>query len=87
MDVTNIALCGVSLAVFIQVAVGMAKALGMPVKYAKYMSAGLGILGGIAVAVTEGQSILYGLIAGVFVGAAACGVYDQGKTEVSTGAE
>lgn len=79
MDVTNLALYGISLPSFILVAVGLAKTLGMPSKFAPHLSAGLGVAGGIAVSVVEGQPILYGIMAGVFLGAMACGIYKQAK--------
>ena len=80
MDVTNLALYGISLPLFIQVAVGLVKKLGFPTRYAPHLSAGLGILGGIGVAIVESQPILYGAMAGIFLGAVACGVYDAGKS-------
>lgn len=79
MDVMNLALYGVSLPSFILVAVGLAKTLGMPSKYAPHLSAGLGICGGIAVAIVNSQPILWGIMAGVFLGAIACGIYKQAK--------
>ena len=79
MDVTNLAIYGISLPTFIMVAVGLAKTVGLPSDYAPHLSAGLGIAGGIAVAVTTGQPILWGIMAGVFLGAVACGIYKQAK--------
>lgn len=79
MDVTNLALYGISLPSFILVAVGLAKTLGMPSKYAPHLSAGLGIAGGVTVAVVTAQPILWGVMAGVFLGAMACGIYKQAK--------
>jgi len=79
MDVTNLAICGVSLPLFIQVAVGLAKKLGFPTSYCPHLSAGLGIAGGIAVAIIGGQPIYYGVVAGVMLGGLACGVYDASQ--------
>ena len=76
MDITNLALYGVSLPLFIQVAVGLAKKVGFPTQYAPHLSAGIGIASGVAVAIVEGHPILWGILAGVFLGAVACGVYD-----------
>lgn len=64
------------------VAVGLAKTLGLPSKYAPHLSATLGMAGGIAAAATSGKPILWGVLAGVFLGAAACSIYDQGKKRV-----
>lgn len=80
MDITNISLYGVSLPLFIMVAVGLAKKLGFPIKFAPHLAAGIGIGGGIAVAITAGLPIVWGIMAGVFLGAVACGVYSQGKS-------
>jgi len=79
MDVSSLALYGLPIPTFIMVAVGLAKTLGMPSDYAPHLSAGLGIAGGIAVAITTGQPILWGIMAGVFLGAMACGIYKQAK--------
>lgn len=79
MDVANLALYGISLPSFIMITVGLAKTLGMPTKYAPHFSAFLGVGGGIAVAVTTSQPILWGIMAGVLLGALACGIYTQAK--------
>lgn len=79
MDVTNLALYGISLPSFILVAVGLAKTLGLPSRYAPHLSAVLGVAGGILVAVETGQPIGYGIMAGVLLGATACGIYKQAK--------
>ena len=84
MDVSSLALYGLPIPTFIMVAVGLAKTLGMPSDYAPHLSAGLGIAGGIAVAITTGQPILWGIMAGVFLGAMACGIYKQAKGVADT---
>ena len=81
MDLNSLAIGGVSLPLLIQVAVGLAKKMGFPSSYCPHLSAGLGIIGGIGVALIGGQPIYYGVVAGVMLGGLACGIYDasQGK--------
>ncbi len=79
MDVSTLAICGVSLPLLIQVAVGLAKKLGFPTTYCPHLSVGLGIMGGIAVAVIGKQPFYYGIVAGVMLGGLTCGVYDAGQ--------
>ena len=76
MDVSTLTICGISVPLFIQVAVGLAKKLGFPTKYAPHLSAGIGMVCGIGIAVIGSYAWYYGAMAGVFLGAAACGVYD-----------
>ena len=80
MNIDNITLYDMSIPLFIIVAVGLAKKLGFPTKFAPHLAAGLGIAGGVAVAITTGKPIIQGLMAGIFLGAVACGVYSQGKS-------
>ena len=86
MDISTLAICGISLVSIIQITVGLAKKLGFPTKYCPHLSAGLGLIGGITIAIIGGQPIYYGIIAGIVGGATACGVYDQatGKITAST---
>ena len=82
MDVSTLAICGVSVPLFIQVAVGLAKKLGFSTKYAPHLAAGLGMVCGIGIAEIGSYAWYYGAMAGVFLGAAACGVYDASTGKV-----
>jgi len=83
MDVSTLAICGVSIPLFIQVAIGLAKKLGFPTQYAPHLSAGIGIVCGVGVALIGSLPWYYGVMAGVFLGAAACGVYDASTGKVA----
>ena len=66
----------------ITLVIGLVKLLqqqGLPSKYAPITSLTIGILGGIGVAVTNGQTILYGIVLGILFGLSASGIYDIGK--------
>ena len=82
MDISTMVICGVSVPLFIQVVIGLAKKLGFPTKYAPHLSAGIGIICGVGVAVIGSQPWYYGVIAGIFLGAMACGVYDASTGKV-----
>jgi hypothetical protein len=75
----GMALGGVALPTLIQVAVGLAKKLGFPTTYCPHLAAGLGLIGGIAVSLIGGQPIYYGIVAGIMLGALACGIYDASQ--------
>jgi hypothetical protein len=76
MDVNALTIGGVSLLVLIQITVGLAKKLGFPTGYCPHLAAGLGIAGGIGIAIIGGQPIYLGIIGGLITSAIACGVYD-----------
>jgi len=53
--------------------------IGLSSKYAPLASLVIGILAGIGVAVTNGGTILYGVVLGIVFSLSACGIYDVGK--------
>ena len=55
--------------------------VGLPTRFAPSVSLAAGLVLGLLIAFDSGQSIPYGIIAGVLIGASACGVYDVGKFE------
>jgi len=83
MDVSTLAIGGVSLPLLIQVAIGLAKKLGFPTGYCPHLSVGLGIIGGIGVAIIGSQPWYYGVVAGVMLGGLTCGIYDAGQGNVT----
>ena len=79
MDITQYALYGIPVITGVITLVKVAREAGLSSKYAPALSIGLGALGGVAVAAQQGYQILSGVVAGVMIGAAACGIYDAGK--------
>lgn len=74
---TTLTIYGFSIPLIILVVVGYSKRMGVSTDYAPYVSAAVGIICCIAVALTEGRPIFWGVIAGVLLGALASGIYDQ----------
>lgn len=83
MDISTLTICGVSIPLFIQVVIGLAKKLGFPTKFAPHLAAIIGMGCGAGVAIIGAQPWYYGVMAGVFLGAAACGVYDASLGEAN----
>ena len=82
MEIKELLICGLPVPLFIQICVGLAKKLNFPSKYAPHLSAGIGMVCGVLLAVTGNFPIYYGIGAGVLLGAIACGTYDAAKSEV-----
>lgn len=85
MDVTNLAICGISIPLFIQITVGLAKKLNFPSKFCPHLSAGIGLVCGVGFAFINAQPWYFGAMAGIMLGALACGVYDgsKGTTDIT----
>ncbi|MDD2260318.1 MAG: hypothetical protein PHO87_04905 [Acholeplasmataceae bacterium] len=58
--------------------------IGLPVKFAPLASLVIGILAGIAVALTNGQTITQGVVIGICFGLSSSGIYDIGKKSNTT---
>ncbi len=80
MDISSYAIYGLPALAIVTSVVGVAKKAGLSTQWAPILSLGVGVLTGIAVSVSSGEPILAGISAGILLGAAACGVYDLGKS-------
>jgi len=72
----TLSLYGLAIPLIVQVSVGWAKSLGFPTRFAPHLASALGIACAVTAAILNGQPILWGVIAGVFLGAIASGAYD-----------
>jgi len=79
MDLSIYLIYGVPALTLVIGLVKLFRETGLPSKYAPLVSLGIGILAGIAVALTNGQTILYGIVLGIIFGLSSSGVYDIGK--------
>jgi hypothetical protein len=79
MDLSIYLIYGVPALALVIGLVKLFREVGLPSKFAPLVSLGIGVLTGIAVAVTSGQTILYGVILGICFGLSASGIYDIGK--------
>lgn len=59
--------------------VKLARVAGMPSKYAPVISIGSNLIAGMGWASTQGEPLGAGIVAGILLGASACGVYDAAK--------
>ncbi len=80
IDITAYAIYGLPALALVTSIVGVAKKAGLSTKWAPILSLGIGILTGIAFSISSGEPILAGISIGILLGAAACGVYDLGKS-------
>lgn len=80
MDIATYAIYGLPALAVVTSIVGIAKRSGLPPKWAPAVSLSVGIGTCVAVAIDQGQSVMAGAAIGTLLGAAACGVYDLGKS-------
>lgn len=81
MDYTTYALYGIPVITLVIALVKVARDAGLPSKYAPVASIALGALGGVGVALQQGDPVVTGFVAGIVIGATACGIYDAGKVK------
>ena len=79
MDLSIYLIYGIPAIALVIGLVKLVREAGLPSKFAPLVSLIVGILGGIGVAVTSGQTILYGVVLGIVFGLSASGIYDIGK--------
>jgi len=84
MDLSNYLLYGVPAITLVIGLVKLFQQQGLPSKYAPLASLGIGILAGIGVAFTNGQTVLYGVVLGIVFSLSSCGLYDIGKKSNTT---
>jgi len=79
MDLSGYLIYGIPALALVIGLVKLFQEVGLPSKYAPLASLGIGILAGIAVALTNGQTILQGIVLGICFGLSSSGIYDIGK--------
>lgn len=79
MDITQYLVYGVPAIAVVMAGVKVAREAGLPSKYAPATSLGLGVVTGLMMASQNGDQWMAGVVAGVLIGASACGIYDAGK--------
>ena len=79
MDATQYLVYGVPAIVVVIALVKVARETGLPSKYAPAASLGMGVVTGLVMASSNGDPWMAGVVAGVMIGASACGIYDAGK--------
>lgn len=79
MDLSVYLIYGVPALALVIGLVKLFREVGLPSKYAPLVSLGIGILVGIGVAVTNDQTVLYGVVLGICFGLSSSGIYDIGK--------
>lgn len=79
MDITQYLVYGVPAIAIVIALIKVARETGLPSKYAPAASLGLGVATGITMANQNGDPLATGVVAGVMIGASACGIYDAGK--------
>lgn len=79
MDLSIYLIYGIPALALVIGLVKLFREVGLPTKFAPLVSLMIGILIGIAVAYTNGQDLLYGVVLGICFGLSASGLYDVGK--------
>ncbi|MEA4924943.1 MAG: hypothetical protein VB084_06465 [Syntrophomonadaceae bacterium] len=80
MDITTYTVGGLSTIAVITGLVKVARAAGLPSKYAPALSVTLGAIIGISAAVFSDSAVYLGGMGGIAAGLFASGIYDLGKT-------
>jgi|GEM_PF-1962179 len=81
VDAAQYLVYGVPAVAIVITGVKVARDTGLPSKYAPVTSLGLGVATGLIVASQNGDPWMAGVVAGVMIGASACGIYDAGKVK------
>lgn len=79
MDLSIYLIYGIPAIALVIGLVKLVREVGLPSKFAPLASLVIGVLGGVGVAVTNDQTILYGVVLGIVFGLSASGIYDIGK--------
>ena len=79
MDISTIAVGGISIVALIIGLVKVAREMGMPSKFAPALAVLLGVIFGVSAAMYSASAVYVGIIGGIAAGLGASGLYDLGK--------
>lgn len=79
MDISTLAVGGISAVALIIGLVKVAREMGMKSKYAPALAVLLGIIFGVSAALYSASAVYVGIIGGIAAGLGASGLYDLGK--------
>jgi len=79
MDISTIAVGGISIVALIIGLVKVAREMGMPSKFAPTLAVLLGVIFGVSAALYSASAVYVGIIGGIAAGLGASGLYDLGK--------
>ena len=79
MDISALAVGGISIVALIIGLVKVAREMGMPSKFAPALAVLLGVIFGVTAAMYASSEVYVGIIGGIAAGLGASGLYDLGK--------